>query len=271
MAQPAANLARTRTTVSQPQWYNKTLRQVGFFVALILIWQGLIAIGLWPSYLFPGPLDVWSRIMSGLRDGSFEMATLVSLRRLIIGYVISVILGLILGVLIGRNRYASETLGALVLGFQALPSACWIPLGLLWFGLNERAMIFVVVMGALFSITLGVEAGVKNTPPLYIRAARNMGSEGFALASQVIIPAALPSILTGLKQGWTFAWRSLMAAELLYVTISLGSLLENGENLADTAQIFAVMIIIIVLGVAIDRLIFAPLERAVRTRWGLQG
>ncbi len=251
------------------QWLTKIIRQVLFYALLILIWQGLSASHIWKDYLFAGPADVWDRVLSGFRDGSFETAILTSLRRLAIGYGISVVLGVMLGLLISSNRYVEETLGSLILGLQALPSVCWIPLSLLWFGLHEQAMIFVVIMGALFSITLGVDAGVKNTPPVYIKAARNMGSHGLALSTQVILPAALPSILTGLKQGWTFAWRSLMAAELLYITVSLGGLLENGRDLNDIAQMFAVMLIIIILGVAIDSLVFGPLERVVRTRWGL--
>jgi NitT/TauT family transport system permease protein len=171
--------------------------------------------------------------------------------------------------LIGRNRFAEETLGSLILGLQALPSVCWIPFALLWFGLSEQAMIFVVVMGALFSITLGVEDGVKNTPPLYLKAARNMGARGMALTAQVVLPAALPAVLSGLKQGWTFAWRSLMAGELIYVTAtSLGGLLDNGRNLNDTSQMVAVMLIIIAIGILIDRVIFGPLERSIRERWG---
>lgn len=248
----------------------KITRIVLFYVALILIWQALVLAHIWKPYLFPGPLDVWASIQSGLHDGSLLTASLVSLRRLAFGYGISVFFGVILGLLIGSNKYLKETLGSLILGLQALPSVCWIPLALLWIGLNEQAMIFVVVMGALFSITLGVEAGVKNTPPVYIKAARNMGARGLALPIQVIIPAALPSILTGLKQGWTFAWRSLMAAELLYTTVSLGSLLENGRDFGDVAQMFSVMLVLIIIGITIDSVIFSPLERTVRSRWGFQ-
>ena len=124
-------------------------------------------------------------------------------------------------------------------------------------------------MGALFSITLGIEAGVKNTPPLYLKAARNMGARGVALSTEVVLPAALPAIISGLKQGWSFAWRSLMAAELLYATNSLGNLLENARNLDDIATVVAVMLVIIAIGVIINALIFAPLERSVRERWGL--
>src|SRR5581483_11067526 len=158
--------------------WSKLLRQVGFYILLLAIWQLLSQSGLWESYLLPGPGDVVSKLISGFGDGSFFVAILVSLRRLAIGYGISLVLGVVLGLLIGRNRYVEETLGSLVLGLQALPSVCWIPLALLWLGLSEQAMTFVVVMGALFSITLGVDAGVKNTPPVYLKAARNMGAKG---------------------------------------------------------------------------------------------
>ncbi|GAC1357555.1 MAG: ABC transporter permease [Ktedonobacteraceae bacterium] len=260
---------RVQQQTKTRRWFMQAIRQVLFYALLILLWQGLAASHIWKDYLFAGPVDVWDRVLSGFHDGTFGTAILTSLRRLAIGYSISLVLGVILGLLIGSNRYIEETLGSIILGLQALPSVCWIPLSLLWFGLHEQAMIFVVVMGALFSITLGVDAGVKNTPPVYIKAARNMGSHGLTLSTQVILPAALPSILTGLKQGWTFAWRSLMAAELLYITVSLGGLLENGRDLNDIAQMFAIMLIIVVLGVAIDSLLFGPLERVVRTRWGL--
>lgn len=251
--------------------WGKLLRQVVFYVMLILVWQWLAHSGFWPDYYLSDPREVAKNLGSGFGDGSYVTAILVSLRRLMVGYGISLVLGVILGLLIGRNRSIEETLGSLVLGLQALPSVCWIPLGLLWLGLSEQAMTFVVVMGALFSITLGVDAGVKNTPPLYLKAARNMGAKGLALSTQVILPAAMPAILTGLKQGWSFAWRSLMAAELLYQTLSLGTLLETGRDLNDTAQVFAIMIIIIIIGVAIDALIFSPLERRVRERWGFAG
>jgi NitT/TauT family transport system permease protein len=251
------------------KWVGKTVRQIIFYVLLILIWQGIISLNIWPDYIFPGPLDVLDSLHRFLQNGTLIIAILVSLRRLALGYSISLVVGVLFGLLIGSNHYVEETLGSLVLGLQALPSVCWIPLALLWFGLTENAMIFVVVMGALFSIALGVDAGIKNTPPVYIKAARNMGSQGLALSLQVILPAALPSIITGLKQGWTFAWRSLMAAELIYVTVSLGGLLEEGRDFGDTAQVFAIMFIIVIIGIAIETLIFGPLERNVRKRWGL--
>jgi NitT/TauT family transport system permease protein len=259
--------------VSEPSGMSESARRWRrrgvFYVALLLVWQAWASSGLWPPYLFPGPLTVARSLEAGLHGGLFVTGTLVSLRRILIGYGISLAIGLVLGVLIGRVRFLDDTLGSLILGLQALPSVCWLPLAILWFGLTERAIVFVVVMGALFSITLGVDAGVKNTPPLYVRAARNLGARGLALYTQVIIPAAQPAILSGLKQGWSFAWRSLMAGELLYYTLSLGSLLQTGRDLNDAAQVMAVMVVIIAVGVAVDRGVFGPLERRMRERWGL--
>jgi NitT/TauT family transport system permease protein len=244
-------------------------RRLAFYLALLALWEGVARAGIWPPWLLPGPITVVETLVAGLRKGTFITATLVSLQRLAIGYGISLAIGLTLGLLLGRIKALDETVGSLVLGLQALPSVCWLPLAILWFGLSERAIIFVVVLGALFSITLGVEAGVKNTPPLYLKAARNLGARGPALYTQVVLPAALPAIISGLKQGWSFAWRSLMAGELLYFTLSLGNLLQTGRDLNDAAQVMAVMLLIVVVGVSIDQIVFAPVERRVRERWGL--
>lgn len=245
------------------------VRRIVFYGLLLALWQFVATTGIWPVYLFPGPLAVMHTLVTGLQSGQFLQAALVSLQRLVLGYGISLVLGLILGLLIGRFRIFEETVGSLVLGLQALPSVCWLPLAILWLGLSEQAVIFVVVMGALFSITLGVDAGIKNTPPIYLKAARTLGANGIALSTQVVLPAALPAILNGLKQGWTFAWRSLMAGELLFFTLSLGNLLQNGRDLNDASQVMAVMVLIIVIGVAIDSLVFASIERHVHECWGL--
>jgi NitT/TauT family transport system permease protein len=253
------------------QAFGPWLRRIVFYLALLALWQLLATSGIWPDYLFPTPGEVFTDLVNGFfHGGQYLQASLVSLQRLAIGYAISLVIGVVLGLLMARSRLFNETVGSLVLGLQALPSVCWLPLAVLWLGLTEQAIIFVVIMGALFSITLGVDAGVKNTPPIYLKAARNMGARGLALSLQVVLPAALPAILTGLKQGWSFAWRSLMAGELLFFTLSLGNLLETGRDLNDAGQVVSVMLVIIVIGVAINSLIFAPIERRVRERWGLQ-
>ncbi|HLI71573.1 MAG TPA: ABC transporter permease [Ktedonobacteraceae bacterium] len=247
------------------------VRRLAFYLILLALWQGIVALGIWPGYVLPGPLDVASNLVQGIGSGLYLRAALASLERLAIGYCISLCIGIILGSLIGRVRILEETVGSLILGLQALPSVCWLPLAILWFGLSEQAIIFVVIMGALFSITLSVDAGVKNTPPIYLKAGRTLGVRGIALALHVMLPAAMPTVLNGLKQGWSFAWRSLMAGELLFFTLSLGNLLEEGSNLQDTSQVIAVMLLIIIIGVTIDTLVFGQLERRVRARWGLQG
>lgn len=255
-------------SIGREQWMPWARRMI-FFGGLFLGWELIARAGVWPEYLFPAPSVVIEALANGIAKGLYLTAAWVSLQRIAVGYAISLVIGVALGLLIGRVRALNDTLGSLVLGLQALPSVCWLPLAILWMGLSERAIIFVVVMGALFSITLGVETGVKNTPPQYVKAARVLGARGMALYSDVVLPSALPAILSGLKQGWTFAWRSLMAGELLFYTLSLGNLLQTGRDLNDAAQVMAVMLMIIIAGVTIDQIVFAPLERRVRARWGL--
>lgn len=244
-------------------------RKVIFFAILVATWQLLFELRLWREYLFPSPLSVASTLVNGILDGTFIIGIAVSLARVLAGYLISLAIGLPLGLAVGRVRLLDETIGSVLTGLQTLPSISWLPLALLWFGLNEKAILFIVVMGAMLSIAIAAEGGVRNTPPQYLRAAKNMGARGFRLYRNVIFPAALPSILTGMKLGWSFAWRSLMAGELLYVSLGLGQLLMMGRELNDTSQVIAVMIVIIVLGLAVDRLVFVPAELRVRERWGL--
>ncbi len=244
-------------------------RQLLFFLFLLALWQVLVQLSVWQEYVFPSPLGVARALWRGAQNGTLGVGIATSLERILIGFGISAVIGVTLGLLTGRIQFLRETLGALMLGLQALPSICWLPLALLWFGLSETAILFVVVMGASLAIALATEAGVRNTPPRYVHAARNLGARGWRLYLYVILPAALPAIISGMKLGWSFAWRSLMAAELLYQSLGLGQLLMMGRDLNDMSQVVAVMLVIIALGLLVDRLIFAPLERRVRERWGL--
>jgi NitT/TauT family transport system permease protein len=221
--------------------------------------------------MLPGPRAVLTALVDGTRDGSLPRAVLTSLHRLFAGYVLSALAGIALGMLMARLRWLRTALGPLVVGLQALPSICWLPLALLWFGLSEKAILFVVVMGSLLSITIATEGAVRAVPPLYVRAARTMGSKRLRLYTRVILPASLPGIVTGLKLGWTFAWRSLMAGELLYVSGGLGQLLTLGRELNDMARVMAVMAVIVALGLAFERLLFGTLESHLRERWGYEG
>lgn len=248
---------------------NKFIRRVLFYIGLISGWSLLFAVKIWPEYIFPSPWGVLTSFIEGLKDYTFITGTLISLKRIAIGYGISVFFGMLLGFAIGRFRILEETVGSVVVGLQTLPSVCWLPLSILWFGLSEKAIIFVVIMGALLAITISTDSGVKQIPPIYIKAGKNMGAKGMTLLTTILLPAALPAIIAGLKQGWSFAWRSLMAGELLYVSLGLGQLLMMGRELNDMNRVIAVMLVLILIGVTFDRLIFAKLEAAIRERCGL--
>jgi len=247
----------------------RTIRIVLFYSFLLAIWEGIFRLHLWPEFLFPSPLDVLKTLSSGFYDKSLLIGIGISMKRIILGFGCSLVVGVLSGFFIGSVKILDETIGPLLLGLRTLPSICWLPLGLLWFGLNEKAILFVVIMGATFSITLATDDGVKNIPVIYLRAASTMGAHGFSRYLFVILPAALPSIITGMKLGWSFAWRSLMAGEMLFVSLGLGHLLMMGRELNDIRQIFAVMVIIVAIGVVIDKQLFGVLEKEIRVRWGL--
>lgn len=246
------------------------LLRLAFFTGVIAAWEALARAGLWPDYLFPSASKVLVSLVHGFADRSYVIGVTGSVWRLVQGYTIALVGGLVLGMLMAQVRWLKDTVGLLVMGMQALPSICWLPLALLWFGLNERAILFVVIMGAVMSIAQSTEDGVRNTPPVYLRAARNLGAGGLRLYSAVIFPAALPSIVTGMKMGWAFAWRSLMAGELLYTLPGLGNLLNTGRELNDMAQVVAVILVIVTIGLVSDQLVFGAIEKRVRDRWGLR-
>ena len=250
--------------------HRRWLTRIVLFVGLLVAWELLARLQVWPEYLFPPFSKVVESVGHGVSDRSYVIGVAGSLGRLLQGYAIALVGGLTLGMLMAEVRWIKDALGPLVMGLQALPSICWLPLALLWFGLNERAILFVVVMGAVMSIAQSTEDGVRNTAPVHIRAARNLGANGLRVYTAVIFPAALPSIVTGMKMGWAFAWRSLMAGELLYTLPGLGHLLNIGRELNDMSQVVAVILVIITIGLVSDKLVFGSIEKRVRERWGLR-
>ncbi len=248
-------------------WRGRAAR-LGFFIMLISLWQVAASLELWNEVIFPHPKEVADAVVLGMRDGTLPLAIEASMKRLCMGYGISLLIGIPLGLLLGRKRLLDDTIGSLAVGLQALPSICWLPMAVLWFGLSETAMQFVIIMGSLMSITLSVRDGVKTIPTLYLRAAGILGATGWRFYWYVLLPASLPAIITGAKLGWSFAWRSLMAAELLYVTSGIGSTLMMGRELHDMALVVAAMILIITIGLVTDRLIFRFGEGFIHRRWG---
>lgn len=245
---------------------------IAFFILILILWETGYRREWWNSYLFPGPSQVAEALVAGIKDHTLIIATRISLVRLIVAFSIALVLGTGIGILNGTVPVVRRAIGPLALGLQTLPSICWLPLAIIWFGLSERAILFVTLMGALLAVTIAVSDGIRNIPPIYLRAAKMMGARGFRLYGEVLLPAALPAIISGAKQGWAFAWRSLMAGELLSVStgaLGLGQTLMRGRDLNDMSQVLAIMTILIAIGVIADRLLFAQLENRVRHRWGL--
>ncbi len=237
--------------------------------ALLLAWELLSRMGPWPRWIFPGPAGVGGSVVAMAGDGRLAAAVGRSLSRLLQGYTLSVAIGVPLGITMARSAFVNASLRPVVLGLQALPSICWLPLAILWFGLSETAIVFVVLMGSLLAVAISAEDAVAGVDPILIRAAGTLGIRGLRFHLGVLLPAALPGVLTGLKLGWSFAWRALMAGELLFVAGGLGQLLQAGRELLDTAQVMGVMVTIVAVGVAVDQGLFRILELRVRRRWGL--
>lgn len=225
---------------------------------------------IWKPYTFPSPINVFKSLYLLAENNTLFVATRDSLRRLFIGYGISLVLGAALGLIINKFKYLDENLSPLILGLQTLPNVCWIPFSILWFGLDEKAIIFVIAVGSTFAVTMAIESSVKNIHPLYTKAARTMGASGMKLYLNVTLPAALPSIVSGLKQGWSFAWRALIAGEMISAATGLGQVLMVGRDLADISQVVAVMVVIIVLGLLLDNIVFGKIEKSIRQKWGLE-
>lgn len=250
------------------------MKKILFYLIIILIWEVVYKVGvetfhIWKSYTFPAPLAVGKTLIKLISDNTLGIAVVASMKRIFVGYFISAVIGITMGLIVVQFKYLDENLSPLILGLQTLPSICWLPFAILWFGLNESAIIFVITIGSTFAVAMALVSGIKNVNPLYVRAAKTMGASGFKIYWNVIIPAALPNVISGLKQGWSFAWRALMAGEMLSATKGLGQVLMIGRDLADISQVMAVMVVIIILGLLVDKIVFGRLEDSVRHKWGL--
>ena len=235
-------------------------------------WEAVVQARIWPTYLLPGPGAVLSELWSEVTDGTLVVAVAVTMRRALVGYVLAAAIGIVVGLLVSRSRLLRDAIGSLITGLQTMPSIAWFPLAILLFQLSETAILFVVILGAAPAIANGVISGVDHVPPLLLRAGRVLGARGIASYRYIIVPAALPTFVAGLKQGWAFAWRSLMAGELLVIVAgqpSIGVRLQLARDLLDAPQLLATMVVILAIGILVDAVVFSSLERTIRARRGL--
>jgi NitT/TauT family transport system permease protein len=242
-------------------------------VVLIALWQVVAMLHIKPAELLPSPGDVARTLGTQWRGGHVSEVVWNSLRRAAVGYAAALALGTAVGLLLSRFRLFRRAIGPLLSSLQSLPSVAWVPLAILWFGLSDGAIYFVVIMGAFPSISNGLLAGIDQIPPLLLRVGDMMGARGIARYRHIVLPAALPGYLAGLKQAWSFSWRSLMAAELIAQSpelgLGLGQLLHNGQDLLDMSLVLVAIGLILAVGIAVELLAFGPLDRAVRRRRGL--
>ena len=254
--------------------YKELIKKAGIYISVLLLWQIVFylatdVLGIWKPYMFPNPLGVLRTFGNLIGNNTLFIAVGTSLRRVFLGYLLSVFIGGLLGLLLYRSKFLDEALRPIFLGLQTLPSICWLPFAILWFGLSESAILFVIVIGSTFSIAIAVEAGMKSVNPLYVKAGRTMGAGRLKLFSTIILPDSLPHIVVGLKQGWSFSWRALMNGEMLSATRGLGQILMLGRDLSDINQVMCIMVVIIVLGITIDYLLFGLIETKMRKNRGL--
>ncbi|MGC9544893.1 ABC transporter permease [Streptomyces sp. UG1] len=252
----------------------KVLPPIAAIALVLALWQLLVSTGTAgdPAKL-PAPADVWGELREAWLQGTLHQYIWTSVSRGLLGFALALAIGTPLGLLVARVKLVRAAIGPILSGLQSLPSVAWVPPAVIWLGLNDRMMFAVILLGAVPSIANGLVSGVDQVPPLFLRAGRTLGATGLKGTWHIVMPAALPGYLAGLKQGWAFSWRSLMAAEIIASSpdlgVGLGQLLENGRNTSSMSMVFFAILLILIVGIAIDLLIFSPLERWVLRSRGL--
>jgi NitT/TauT family transport system permease protein len=231
-----------------------------FLVVFVIIWQIVFWLEIWPPVSLPSPAMVAQAFVDLVSENILPESIAVTLWRLFIGFVISVVIGGCVGLVMVRFKQFGKTMSSFALGLQSFPSIAWVPFGIL----------FVIVMNSVFSVMNSTYGAIRNIPPIYLHAARNMGAGGFLLFRHVMIPASAPSLIMGLRQAWSFAWHALIGAEMLITTgVGLGYILAIGREFSNMSQIIATMIVIFAVGLIFDRFVFSKVEEKVREKWGL--
>lgn len=250
---------------------NKDTLSLFIFISVFLaLWQLVYMSEILPKLSLPSPLEVGQTIIELLVDFTLVKGTAFTLWRLFLGFILSLAIGLITGLLMIKFQQFGKTMSSFALGLQSFPSIAWVPFAILLIGFNDFGILFVIVMNSVFSVMNSTYGAIRNIPPIYLHAARNMGASGFLLFRHVMIPASAPSLIMGLRQTWSFAWHALIGAEMLITTgVGLGYILAIGREFSNMSQIIATMIVIFAVGLIFDRFVFSKVEEKVREKWGL--
>jgi NitT/TauT family transport system permease protein len=247
---------------------NDVANTILFLAVFVGIWQLTFILGIWPKVALPSP----AMVAQSFAELNFSLLTNIAMTmwRLLIGFSISIVLGTGIGLAMVKFKDFGKTMSSFAVGLQSFPSIAWVPFSILFIGLNEFGILFVVIMSSIFSVMLSTYSGIRTIPPIYINAARNLGARGLPLFGYVMIPAATPSLIVGLTQAWSFAWHALIGAEILMAaSLGLGHILDVGREFQLMDQIIASMITIFAIGLVFDRLVFSRLANKIRDRWGL--
>ncbi len=272
-AVPAGGGTDRQPSLGRRVW-TATWPKVAAIGIAIFLWQVVVWSGWKEEYILPGPGATFRALGELIADGTVGEAISITMQRAAVGFALALVIGVVIGSIVASSKIVRSAVGSLITGLQTMPSIAWFPLAIVLFSFSEQAITFVVVLGAAPSIANGLIAGVDHVNPILLRAGRVMGARGVKAYRHVVLPASFPSFVGGLKQGWAFAWRSLMAGELLGVVTgepSIGFLLQNYRNLADYDAMMAMMVVILVVGIVVDAVFFGTLDRWVRGRYGLLG
>jgi NitT/TauT family transport system permease protein len=240
-----------------------------FIAVFIGVWQIVFMLGIWPKISLPSPLMVAESFVKIIWDHSLPVSIGITLARLVAAFAISIALGTLIGLAMIKFKGFGKTLSSFSAGLLSFPSIAWVPFSILLIGFNDFGILFVVVMSSIFSIMISTYSSIRNIPPTYLDAAKNMGAKGFYLFRHVTIPAATPSLIIGIRQAWSFAWHAIIGAEILMSIVGLGHILSVGRDFLDMGQVIASMITIFAIGLLVDRLLMFKLDERVRRKWGL--
>lgn len=270
-------MQQTKTTSASQSRSRRARRQslttvldvaIGFIVFLVA-WQVVFWLKLWPPYLFPSPSSTLAEFLFLEKLGTLQIAFVDTVERIVVDFGLTLVLGLGVGILMVYFKRFGRMMNSFSLGLQSFPSMAWVPFAIIIIGLDNEGILFVVVLSSVFSIMMSTYSGLRNIPSIYLRAAKNMGTGNLALFGSVMMPAAMPSLITGVRQAWSFAWHALIGAEMLMGAIGLGGILYDGSQFLKINEVIVSMMVIFAIGLVADRLLFYRLEESVRTKWGL--